>query len=151
LRRFRDSLPDDDARAVKLKVVDDAVVVRGDPERLAFAFRSLLGHLLAVRVPQTQLYISLAVSNGEAVMNITLSGANSAVVADLTKTAEDVKAATRDAIACAEARAVAAAAHGMEAVRRVIEAHGGRLLLPIERDGELHVTICALPLATWET
>lgn len=151
LRRFRDLLPEDEARAVKLRSIDDAVVVKGDPERLSFVFRSLLGHLLAVRAPETDLHISLAVSNGEAVVNITLGGANSAAVAaDIAKTAEDVKAATRDVIAYAEARAVAAAAHGMEAVRKVIEAHGGRLLQPTERDGEVHVTICALPLATSE-
>jgi hypothetical protein len=50
LRRFRMSLPQDEADGMELGFEDDVVIiVRGDPERLAFAFRSLLGHLLAVR------------------------------------------------------------------------------------------------------
>jgi hypothetical protein len=44
LRRFRASLPQDETFGMEFGFGDDVVtIVRGDPERLAFAFRSLLG------------------------------------------------------------------------------------------------------------
>ena len=148
LRQFKSLLPEDDAAAVTLKNVDSAVVVQGDPERLSFAFRSLLGYLLAVRVPEGRLCISLITADGEAAASITLRGAdNASVSAAIARTPEEVKAATRDEIAYAEASAVAVALHGLEAIRAVIEAHGGRLLQRTAADGEVHLVIDNLRLA----
>jgi PAS domain-containing protein len=148
LRQFRDSLPKDDALAIKLQFDEDNVVVKGDPERLSFALRSLLGHLLAVRTPEAQVQISLVASHGEAEVNITLTCSDDLLVkAGISKTPEKRDASQRDEIAFAEARAFAIASHGIEAIRKIVEAHGGQLSQPYERAGEVHVTISSLRLA----
>src|SRR5262249_10122239 len=115
LRQFCNALSPDDAGRVRLDLPDHLVVVKADPGRLSFALRSLLGYLLALRLPEAELYISLSTSRGKARLQIELKGAPPDVVARLHTTPEDVKASTRDEIAYAEARAIAAAAHGLEA------------------------------------
>ena len=83
---------------------DDVVmIVRGDPERLAFAFRSLLGHLLAVRSTDAPFKVSIDVSRGRAFVNIVLTARDSAsVVAGLTEASPDGQAAQPDQIARVE-------------------------------------------------
>jgi hypothetical protein len=63
-------------------------------------------------------------------------------------TPEDIKA--HDKIAYAEARAVAAAAHGYEAVDAVVKAHGGRLHQVFGPDQQVRFTISNLRLDPFE-
>jgi PAS domain-containing protein len=127
LQQFRDTLSADDARKVRLDIPDRLVVVKADPERLSFALRSLLGYLLALRLPDAELHISLLASRGRAGLEIELNPVPPDVVARLDVSPEDVTTSTRDEIAYAEARAFAAAAHGLDAVDAVVKAHGGQL------------------------
>lgn len=146
LRRFRASLPGDDADALELGFGDDAVLVKGDPERLAFAFRSLLGHLLSVRSADTQLQVSIEALRGKVSVNVALTTTNSAsIVAGLLEPSSDEQATQRDRIAHVESLAFSVATHAIDAVRKVIKAHRG-LLEITEREGKVLVTIGGLLL-----
>ena len=147
LRRFRASLPQDEADAMELGFGDDAVIVKGDPERLAFAFRSLLGHLLAVRSTDAPLKVSIDVSpHRRAFVNIVLTTRDSAsIVAGLTEASSDGQAAQPDQIAFVESRAFAVATHAVDAVRIVIKAHGGKLEVT-GQDGKVLVSMGGLRL-----
>jgi hypothetical protein len=114
---------------MELGFEDDVVmIVRGDPERLAFAFRSLLGHLLAVRSTDAPLKVSLDVLRGRAFVNIVLTTRDSAsIVAGLTEASSVGQAAQPDQIARVESLAFAVATHAVDAIRIVIKAHGGKL------------------------
>jgi GAF domain-containing protein len=147
LRRFRDSLPEDDADALELGFADDPMIVKGDPERLAFAFRSLLGHLLSIRSADTQLQVSIETLRGKVFVNVALTTTNSAsIVAGLLESSSDEKAPQRDRIACVESLAFSVATHAVDAVRKVVKAHRG-LLEITEREGKVFVTIGGLLLA----
>ena len=144
LRRFRNSLSDEDARSFKLKLASDDVIIEGDQGRLGFAIRSLLGYLLTALVKGAELFVSVVQSCEEATIDITLSGADGAVlIAGLLNTQED-DARTSGAINYAESRAHAASSHAIEAVRKVIEAHGGKLSKATNKDGDVHISISGL-------
>ncbi|HVR57018.1 MAG TPA: hypothetical protein VMT72_09340 [Pseudolabrys sp.] len=147
LRRFQNSLPSDDARVVQLTILDDPIVVKADPERLSFALRSLLGYLLALRLPETRLQVSLSKSQAKAMVEIELKGVPCDRVARLDRTPEEERASTGDEIAYAEARAVAAAAHGLEAVQAVVKEHGGQMRQSFGQDREVYFAISGLGLA----
>ena len=124
-----------------------AVIVRGDPERLAFAFRSLLGHLLAVRSTDAPLKVSIDVSGGRAFVNIVLTAHDSAsIAAGLAEASSDAQAAQPDQIALVESLAFAVATHAVDAVRQVIKAHGGKLAVT-GQDGKVLVSMGGLRLA----
>jgi PAS domain-containing protein len=142
---FQSSLPPDDARVVKLNIPDDPIIVKSDPKRLSFALRSLLGYLLTLRLPGAQLEVSLYTSQIEATVEIKLTGAPNDVVARLDRTPEHNS--TTDKIADADALAVAAAAHGLEAIQAVIKAHDGELRQSFVQDREVRFTIRGLRLA----
>jgi hypothetical protein len=147
LRRFRASLPQDEADGMELGFGDDLMmIVRGDPERLAFAFRSLLGHLLAVRSIDAPLKVSLDASRGRAFVNIVLTARDSAsVVAGLTEASPDGPAAQPDQIAFVESLAFAVATHAVDAIRIVLKAHGAKLRVT-GQDGKVHVSAGGLRL-----
>ena len=149
LLRFRKALPANEAEALRLDLPDGALVVKGDPERLSFAFRSLLGHLLYVSPPGGQLEVCLKARGDTATVDIVLAGANiDAAVSGSEADEADAKAATGDKIAYAERLAFSAAAHGFDAVRAVIAAHGGELRQSTGSAGELRLSISRLGLAT---
>jgi PAS domain-containing protein len=149
LQQFRNALSPDDAGKVKLDLPDHLVVVKADPERLSFALRSLLGYLLALRLPEVELDISLSTSRGKARLEIVLKGAPPDAVAKL-EMHPDAAASTRDEIAYAEARAVAAAGHGLEAVDAVVKAHGGQLQQEFGPDRQVRFIIGNLRLDSSE-
>jgi GAF domain-containing protein len=146
LRRFRASLPKDEADGMELEFGDDAVIVRGDPERLAFAFRSLLGHLLAVGSTGAPLKVSIGALRGRAFVNIVLTTRDSAsIVAGLTEVSSEGQAAQPDQIARVESLAFAVATHAVDAIRIVLKAHGGKLQVT-GQDGKVLVSIAGLRL-----
>jgi PAS domain-containing protein len=146
LRRFQASLPEDDADAMELGFRDDPVIVKGDPQRLSFAFRSLLGHLLAVRSPGAKLKVSIDASSGKAFVNIAVATLDSvSTVAGLAEASPDGPVVQRDRIARVESLAFSVATHAIDAVRKVIKAHRGQLEIR-EHEGKVLVSIAGLRL-----
>jgi hypothetical protein len=145
LRRFRASLPQDEADGIELGFEDDTVmIVKGDPERLAFAFRSLLGHLLAVRSTDAPLKVSINVLRGRAFVNIVLTTPDSAaIVAGLAEPPSDGQPAQRDEIAHIESLAFAVATHAVDAVRAVLRAYRAKLEVT-EHEGKVLVSMGGL-------
>lgn len=147
LRRFRGALPPDEADSVQLDYEDDrTVIVVGDPERLAFVFRSLVGHLLAVRASDSPLKVSISVSQGRAFVNLAVSARDSAsVAAGLTDVTPDEQNRPQDQIAHVESLAFAVATHAVDAIRKVIRAHRGKLTVERQND-EVIVCVGGLPV-----
>ncbi|UVC12307.1 hypothetical protein IHQ71_29205 (plasmid) [Rhizobium sp. TH2] len=133
LRRFWSLLPDDEVEHIELGFEPDKMlVVRGDPERLAFAFRSLLGHLLAVGTAESPLRVSLEEVGSKAFVKIVLTTQNSAsIVSALSE--EPLDSNQPDQIARVESMAFEVATHATEAVRKVMRAHAARL--EVRREG----------------
>ncbi|MGP0089136.1 MAG: PAS domain-containing protein [Xanthobacteraceae bacterium] len=149
LLRFSEALPENERKALRLDLPPDGpLAVKGDPERLAFAFRSLLGHLLYIRLPAALLRVHLTAGGGTATVEIVLDGANPDAAAMGSEIDHNAEVTTRDQIAYAERLAFSAAALGFDAVRAVIEAHGGELRQPTGSAGELRFRIQRLSLAT---
>lgn len=146
LLQYQRLLPADDARALKLEIPEAPIMVDGDPERLSFAMRSLLGYLLALSHPGMQLWVSVSASQHKALVAVELTGVPSNLVARLDRLPEGENDLTADKIAYAENRAVAVAAHGLKAVRAVVTAHGGHLGQYFGDDGTVYFKISGLPL-----
>jgi hypothetical protein len=146
LERYQRLLPPDDADAFVLMLPAERIILDGDPERFSFALRSLLGYLLSLRPPKARLQLVLAASEGSADIRIEISGAPARRVAKLDRTPEHERDKTSDKIVYAEAVAVAAAAHGFEAVQAIVEAHGGRLKQSFVSDRKVCFAIMDLPL-----
>ena len=87
-------------------------------------------------------------SQTEARVDIDLEGVPPEVVAKIGAVPDNL-ATAQDKIAYAEALAVAAATHGLEAVQKVVEAHGGELHQAIGEHRQ-RFTISKLPLDSRE-
>lgn len=147
IRVFMNSRPPNDVEMVEL-TLPGSLIVKADPPRLSFALRSLLGYLLAFQLPEMRLRVSLSRSANSADIDIRLIGVPSNLIARLESPSGTEWASTSDKIAYAEARAVAAAAHGLEAVKTVVEAHGAKLHQDFEHDGAVHFVISGLQLTS---
>ncbi|WP_024512243.1 GAF domain-containing protein [Bradyrhizobium sp. ARR65] len=146
LLQYQSSLPADDAQGLKLDIPEAPIVVDADPERLSFAMRSLLGYLLALSHPGMQLRASVSASQHKALVAIELTGVPSNLIARLDRLSVGEKDLTTDKIAYAESCAVAVAAHGLEAVRAVVTAHGGQLDQYFGDNGTVYFKISGLRL-----
>jgi PAS domain-containing protein len=111
LAEVRAALPESDGTRLHIDAEGDSLVT-GDRGRLAFALRTLLGHMLARDTGEVN--VKLRHVNGQAELG--LSGT------ELPSTTE--AAAPEDAV---RAAALEAAAHGQDSVRAVLAAHGGSL------------------------
>ena len=148
IRVFVASLPPTDGERVELTLPDGSLIVKADPPRLSFALRSLLGYLLAFQLPQMRLCVSLYRSANFADVDIRLMGVPSNLIARLGSPSETECATISDKIAYAEARAVAAAEHGLEVVKTVFEAHGAKLHQEFQDDGTACFNIGGLQLTS---
>ena len=133
LAEFQRSLPDDEAAGLVLLDCNEPVVVQGDADRLCFAFRSLLGYLLTIRLPETAVEVHMQQNEGTVGLSAVVSCRAKGTTPD-DPFASSKWGASFDTLEDAERRAYSSAVHGMLAVRRIIEGHGG--VLSLAADGK---------------
>jgi hypothetical protein len=130
LNRFRNALPTVDREALSLTVPDSTPALWGDPERLTFALRTTIGHLLAIRLPEALVNLTVADAPGCVSLRIELTASRSPAFADNTGSDDDP-------IGHAEAMALAAVGHALKPARVVIEGHGGQITAHDTRQGAI--------------
>ena len=123
LQRCIRDLPQEDIAQCDLSELNaadapNAFLVRGWPNQLGFAFRSVLGHLLIQRAPSAKVTISLRGSS-KARLRITLSLTDGTSLDWLASTPSDP-------IAAAEFKARETATLAPDAIEHAIARHGGR-------------------------
>ncbi len=147
LLRFRDALPANEAATLTLDVPDGPLLVGGDPERLSFALRSLLGYPLSISSADNLLRARLTANGAVAEIEVVLQHAI-ASMATIESEVDEVDGGDggRDQIAYAESRAHALSGHGLGVIRVVVEAHNGEIQQGIGSNGEWRV-IVRLPIS----
>ena len=122
ITRVTESLPKRDQTEIKRQPSLPSGQVSGDSERLEFVIRSLLAHLLRVRADDGKVSVALAYQDGSARLDFALTDIEPEQTSSKDKSKGD-----HDILWRAYRQAREDASLGLEAVRRVIEEHGGTL------------------------
>jgi PAS domain-containing protein len=137
LRHEIEVLTAEDAEAVdRSSLPEDSFLLSGWPERLGFAFRSLLGAVLALRGEQPVQVAAEICAKGRLVIRFALP----------TVPPDFLGPADADPIAEGEKRARQMVALAPEAVASAVEQHGGELILP-PPNAESWIYLIHLPLS----
>lgn len=131
--RVIEALPEREQKVIAWQTGSPAGQVSGDPERLEFVFRSLLAHLVRVRSDDGRVAIALAYENGTACLDFALTGV--ADTGDTHKADGRVKP-RRDMMWRAFRQAREDSSLALEAIQRVIEEHGGSLVIEETPDAD---------------
>jgi PAS domain-containing protein len=117
---IRDELPARDRKVIRITPCDASFEVDGDTERLEFVIRSLLAHMLRMRAAEQCVTVAFASADDQVKMRFGLSHAQPVDAASGDEPWHDVmwrafRAAREDACLA------------LNAVKRVVKAHGGTL------------------------
>jgi K+-sensing histidine kinase KdpD len=116
-----------DELACTVQFPPDLPLLNADAERLRFALRSTLGHLISISGPENQLRISASVESGKVTLELKLAG--------WVEAAEEEIEAGGDLILRLENHARSTAELATAAVEAIVKAHGGRFIREMTREG----------------
>jgi PAS domain-containing protein len=144
LQSIAASLPEEDVKALRLEIPDELPLLRADPERLRFALRSAVGHLLCIRGPDGE--VALRARDGDGRVDVELE------LTDSPESVEEPAPPPRegDVIRELEQEARATVELASSAIKAVVEAHDGRFLREVTSDG-IRIRLLGLETApAWE-
>ena len=127
LQDFVNTLPKHDEYSLVLDVPADLPPVRADSERMAFALRSIVSYLLAIRAPDAQVDVRAWIEGERVSLSATLRSQSSRGSSD------------GPAVPFSDG-----AEQALTAARTIIEGHGGHLSQSATDDG-LEVHVASLP------